>query len=207
MTVPMVTTPQSARTFLFGDESIAALQKMFTESDALQEAHDRLAGLGESVWAGANKELATMASDFLNVDLASVAVAGWKNHKELQVAAQRTRGTSGSAVVPLGTRDIALTQRPQIELRMGDRTVTAVKFELKVNIKVVGVVGVVRNGALVALEGGHCEITVSFSAGGVRLGHKTADFDPHYCIPLGAGIPLSLPRQRESSRGEISLNP
>jgi hypothetical protein len=201
MTALTTTAPLSARTFLFGDESVAELKRKFTETDALQDVGDQLIRLGDSVLAAAHDEVATMASGFLDVDLASVAVAAWKKHRELLDASQRTRGTAAVAIVPLGTRDIHLTQRPRIELVVGNTTVTAVKFELKIDIKVIGVAGVVRDSALVALEGGHCELTVSFTTGGVRLGHRTAEFDPHYSIPLGSGIPLSMSRRTGKPAG------
>ena len=186
----MITAPIPAGVFLFGDDSVAELANRLTESDVLQEAHDGLAAVGDGVWAGAHKELASMAGDFLDLDLASVAVAGWCKHRELVDVAERLDGTSASAVVPLWTQDISLTQNPRIDLELGNATVAVIRFELKVDIKVIGVAGVVRGGALVALEGGHCEVTASFSAAGACLGKKTAEFDPHRAIPLGKGIRL-----------------
>jgi hypothetical protein len=190
MTPPTITTPLSAGTFLFGDDTVTELANRLTGSGVLQEAHHQLAAVGDSVWASAGKELASMAGEFLDLDLASVALAGWCRHRELLDIARRLDGTTASAVVPLWTHDISLTQEPRIDLDLGAITVAVITFEVKIDIKVIGVAGVVRGATLVALEGGHCEVTASFSAAGICLATRTADIDPHRAIPLGKGIPL-----------------
>ncbi|HEX2805381.1 MAG TPA: hypothetical protein VHN80_04350 [Kineosporiaceae bacterium] len=204
MTSTPVTPSYSAGALLFGDVGLDELADRLAAAGTLQNVHGRLAGIGDSVWAAAHKELASMAATFLDLDLASVAVSGWCKHRELVDVAQRLDGSAASAVVPLWTQDISLTQKPHVDLVVGGMTVAVVRFELKVDIKVIGVSGVVRGGALVAFEGGRCELTASFSAGGVCLARRTAQFDPHRAIPLGKGImlvPQPRPGQPATPRG------
>jgi len=182
--------PITAGGFLFGDAGVADLARRLTESGVLREAHDGLAAAGHDAWAAVLTQLAAMVRNFLDLDLASIAVAGWRKHHELVDVAERLDGTAASAVVPLWTQDISLTQEPHVDLVMGDATVALIQFELKVDITMVGIAGVVQGGALVAFEGGKGEATVSFSAAGVRLGQRSAAFDPHLTIPLGGGILL-----------------
>jgi hypothetical protein len=189
----------TARSFLFGPDGLAELGQRLEDADVLSAAADGLGAAGESLWRVGGQQLAGVASDFLELDLASVALSGWRKHRELLAAADRTRGTTQRAVVPLGNRDISLVQTPSIDVMVGEATLTVVRFELRVDIAVLGVAGVVRDGALVALTGGGCEVTVSFSAAGVRLAEKTGRIDPHLAIPLGGGLPLRLPGPRHGS--------
>jgi hypothetical protein len=195
MTSLTISASCSAGVFLFGDDSVAELSDRLTQAGTLDKAQELLDAVGGGVWSAARKQLTSMISGFLDLDLASVAVSGWCKHRELVDVAERLDGTAASAVVPLWTQDICLTEKPRIDLVVGGATAAVIQFELKVEIKVIGVAGVVRGGALVALEGGRCEVTVSFSAAGACLGKRTADFDPHRAIPLGKGISL-VPRPR-----------
>jgi hypothetical protein len=190
MTEPVITNPVTAGTFLFGGGGLAELAHRLTDSGALRQAHDALATAGHSGWDAVTTQLASMTQDFLSLDLASVALAGWRKHQELVDVAERLDGTAASAVVPLWTQDISLTQNPHVDLVAGTTTVSVIEFELKVDISMVGICRVVRGGSLVAFQGGQGEVTVSFSAAGVCVAKRVARFDPRLTIPLGAGIPL-----------------
>jgi hypothetical protein len=203
MRSPTITMPLSARLFLFGPDSLSQLEHELTQTGALEAADDRFGAIGGVVWAGARREITRMANDFLDLDLGSVAVAGYRKHRELMEAGRRTAGTTASVVVPLGTRNIVLTQRPQIDVLVGDTAVNAIKFELKVEIAVTGVAGTVRDGALVVLAGGRCEVAASFSAAGVRIAQRTAELDPQWTIPLGSGIRLSTSPVNVNANGSM----
>jgi Protein of unknown function (DUF2510) len=187
MTAP---DPVTAATFLFAGNGVAELAQALADAGLLQQLHGWVTATGLSPGAVAN-QLASVVNGFLDLDLASVAVAGWRKHQELIDVAEGLEGTSASAIVPLGTEDISVVQKPKVELLLGSTTVAAIEFELAVKIAMVGIAGVVKGGSLVAFEGVSGEATVSFGAAGVTLAQRTAAFDPRLTIPLGsAGIRL-----------------
>jgi hypothetical protein len=187
--------PVTAATFLFAADGVAGLAQELVDAGLLQQLHRWVTMTGLSPGAVAD-QLSSVIHGFLDLDLASVAVAGWRKHQELIDVAERLEGTAASAIVPLGTEDISIVQKPRVDFLLGSTTVAAVEFELAVKIAMVGIAGVVKGGSLVAFEGGSGEATVSFGAAGVTLAQRTAAFDPRLTIPLGsAGIRLvTMPR-------------
>ncbi len=188
----------TARDVLFGrDVDVPAeLARRLRETDALASGREDLRVVGGAVWDGAYEQLAAMATDFLDLDIATVLVNGWRKHRELVGAAAVTSADDSTVVVPLGGRDLRLVRHPRVDAQLGTLTLPAVRFELAVDVAVLGVAGVVAGGRLVALTGGRCEVTVSLSAAGRLLADRTRTVDPHLSVPLGAGISLGVPPQR-----------
>jgi hypothetical protein len=175
------------------------------DGEALKEATDVLSGVGASLCAGASAQLAELASEFLDVDVAKVMLESWRKYRALQDAAASTRDTREIQRVSLATHTINLVQHPRVDVVLGDRTIATVRFELEIVISADGLVAVVRGGKLVALTGGTCRVHASFSANDVCLGDAERTIEPHLFIALGDGVPLyrsaeHLPRQ-EKRRG------
>lgn len=190
MTSTLTTPAQSAGLFLFGTDPARALADRLTETKALHETRDRLLAAGGSVPAGTAATIGELSTDFLSQDISTVAIAGWRKHRELLDAADRTRGTRATAIVSLSTHQISWRQQPTIDVLLGPATVAVIRFELCIDVEVVSVAAVVRGGYLVGLEGGRCDVTASFSAAGVLVAERTVTLDPHLALDLGAGVAL-----------------
>jgi hypothetical protein len=190
MTIETLQAPSTALDFLFGADGVASLARQLDARRVLQESPIGVKSSARRLWSAAHRELANVTAEFLDVDLGGLAVAGWRKHRELLDAAERTRGRPVTALVPLGGHDICVDQHPRVEVEWGSVTVTVVRFELRMVIKALRVLGHVRDGHLVALAGGPCEVTGSFATAGVVLAQRTARFDPALVVALGKGIPL-----------------
>lgn len=188
----------TARDVLFGrDVDVPAeLARRLRNIDALASGREDLTVVGGGVWDGAYEQLSAMATDFLELDIATVLVSGWRKHQDLVAAAAATSTDDSTVVVPLGARDLRLVRHPRVDVQLGTLTLPAVRFELAVDVAVLGVAGVVAGGRLVALTGGRCKVTVSLSAGGRLLADGTRTVDPQLAVSLGAGIALAVPPQR-----------
>ncbi len=191
----------TAREVLFGDDVDVPgeLARRLRQSDALASGREDLRVVGGAVWDGAYEQLSAMATDFLDLDIATVLVRGWRKHQELVAAAAVTSKDDSTVVVPLGARDLRLVRHPRVDVQLGTLTLPAVRFELAVDVAVLGVAGVVSGGRLIALTGGRCTVTVALSAGGRLLANGTRTVDPHLSVPLGTGIALGVPPQRTGS--------
>src|SRR6202044_3778886 len=99
--------PRTATELLFGPGEDAA--------GALAE---RMARAGADGNLGTDLEhlpAAGQAAGLLDVNLADVLVAGWREHHELTAAAQRTLAVPGSTeLVSLATHQISTEQRPYV---------------------------------------------------------------------------------------------
>jgi hypothetical protein len=178
------------------------LDQRLRNARVLDEASGLLTGAGSSLWEAAYGELAQLAQEFLSVDIARVMIDGWCKYQKLIDAGASTRGTGERAVVELAGRDLSLTQHPSVDVMLGKVRLTKVSFELRVDVKVTALSGIVRNGALVELTTGTCTVIVAFNFGSTALAKGKRSIDPHVAVSLGNGVPLtSVPAQRSRETG------
>jgi hypothetical protein len=79
-----------------------------------------------------------------------------------------------------------------VDVEVDGDTVATVEFELKLTVDIAALDAIVREGALVELEGEPCELTAEFSvAPGEVLSHQVVAFDANAAVPLGDGIKLA----------------
>jgi hypothetical protein len=137
-------------------------------------------------------EIAMVAGRFLDFDLGSVLVSGWRKYTELTRAAKRTLAVPGSEeVVILAAHKVSSTHHPSVELLVDGVKVYTFVFELTVEFDLTGVVAVVWRGELVALRGGECVITVTLTFEGVPLVPlQKRSIDLVVVVPLRPAIPL-----------------
>jgi hypothetical protein len=157
--------------------------------------------VGASALPAVRDELTGLAADFVDLDLARVALAGWRKHRDLVAAARRTRAYGRQESVQLGRHEMVLTRRPSVDVLVGEQRIRTINFELAVTITVIDLEAVVRQGRLVELRRGRCPIKVSFSVDGVVLAEREVEMDPELGISLRSGVDLGagtrLPRQRD----------
>ena len=77
-----------------------------------------------------------------------------------------------------------------VELLVDDVRVATVRFELRIEFVVMGVVAMVSHGRLVALHRGACEATAKLAAEGRELASRQAQLELPLLLRLGDGIPL-----------------
>lgn len=91
----------------------------------------------------------------------------------------------------LAAHNVNSTHHPSVELLIDDVKAYTLVFELTVEFDLTGVVAVVRRGELVALRGGECAITVTFTFEGVPLvPQQKKSIDLAIVLPLRPAIPL-----------------
>jgi len=108
----------TARTFLLGDNSVAGLREAVRRaSDGVPGDAARTAALGQVT----DDRLAEVAAGLLDVDLGLVAVAGWRRHRQLVVAARETLSDPGlTTIVELVEHRTSSTWRPGFWVRLGE---------------------------------------------------------------------------------------
>jgi hypothetical protein len=125
----------------------------------------------------------------LALDLGDLVAAGWRKQGELAAAAERTAANPGtSELVELATHRVSSVHRPYVELLVNDVRVTTVNFELDLEFEIKALVATVRNGHLVSLHSGDCDLSATLSAEAVRLASRRRHFD----LPLVVRWPLLL---------------
>jgi hypothetical protein len=203
--------PVSARVFLLGDstESIEALSRSFSQHGVAQSALQGLCSLSGSALHAVNHEIATIADGLLNLDLGDVLLGGWQKYSQLTHAAQRTLASPGSEeLVVLATHRVVSTHHPSVELLIDGVKVHTLVFELTVVFDLNGVIAVLRQGNLVALRAGQCEVTVTLTLEKTPLelsrhGHLNLPL----LIKLHRPIPLTRPGHHTATHPFDTLTP
>jgi hypothetical protein len=185
-------SPVTVSAVLFGDREPATA---LAAAPGWRQVVDGLAGGLAAVSAGGRlaveRELAAALAGLLGLDLGDVLVGAWRKHRALVAAAEATRESpAATELVQLATHRVTTTHRPYVTVAVDGATVATVHFDLSLTLDVDGLLGQVRQGRLVALEGGRCTVAASLGCGGHEFVTRRAVLDPAITVRIGEGIAL-----------------
>ena len=184
------TGPLTASVFLFPErqDTGQALAEAL-DSHGVLHSKEPVATLTQVVRQAAEHQVGVVADGLLNLDLGDVVIAGWRMQAELADAAERTATNPGtSQVVRLATHRISSVHRPYVELLLNGQHLTNVNFELDIEFVITALAVTVRDGHVVSLHAGDCDVSISLAAEGIRLASR----QDHLELPLVVRWPLRL---------------
>jgi hypothetical protein len=187
--------PRTALAFLLGDAEGAddseVLASELGEHDVAASALRGARRFSGPVRRAVEHELATVATSLLDHDLGDAVISAWRTWQAMTDAAQRTLATPGSEeVVVLATHRVTWTCRPHLDVLVDDEQVTTLDFAMTVAFDLDGVVAVVRDGDLVALRGGDCQITATLTLDEATLAQRQGHMDAAVVVPVDPPVPL-----------------
>lgn len=188
MTIPQ---PFTTSAFLFGEDQDTeqVLAQALHEHGVLGSTGTALELVSEAGREAAGSQVAVVANGLLDLDLGNLVVAGWRKQHQLAAAAERTAANPGSSeVVELATHRISSAHHPYVELLVNDVHVATVTFDLEVEFVVKALVVTVRDGHVVSLHTGSCDLAATLAAEGVQLASRRG----HLELPLVVRWPLPL---------------
>ena len=184
------TYPLTASAFLFDDENTGhALARALDEHGVLGSLDTALGLVAQTTREAAGDQVAAVADGVLALDLGDLLVAGWRKQGQLAAAAERTAANPGtSELVELATHRVSSVHHPYVELLVNDVHVTTVNFELDLEFEVKALVATLRDGHLVSLHSGDCDLSATLTAEDVRLASRHRQFS----LPVVVRWPLLL---------------
>ena len=191
MTTAADAQPFTVSAFLFGEDQDTeqALAQALHEQGVLGSTGTALELVSEAGRQAATNQVAVVAHGLLDLDLGDLVVAGWRKQGQLAAAAERTAANPGSSeVVELATHRISSAHHPFVELLVNDVHLATVTFDLQLEFVVKALVVTVRDGQVVSLHSGACDVAATLAAEGVRLASRRAQFE----LPLVVRWPLQL---------------
>jgi hypothetical protein len=187
----VATQPLTAAALLFGDgrDGGQALAQALHEQGVLGSLGDALQRVSQAGRQAAGDQVAAVAHGLFDLDLGDLVIAGWRKQGDLASAAERTAANPGSSeVVELASHRISSVHRPYVDLLVDDVHVATLDFELDLELLVRALVVTVRNGQIISLHSGTCDVAATLSAKGIRLIGRRAHFE----LPLMVRWPLGL---------------
>ncbi|HEY3733895.1 MAG TPA: hypothetical protein VGL63_08255 [Streptosporangiaceae bacterium] len=198
MTDVLPAEPRSALELLYGpgDGAASALARQILAVDADGGLGRAVAHLPGAVGHAAAGEVAGQAAGLLDVNLADVLVAGWREHDDLRAAARRTLAVPGSTeLVKLVTHRITETQAPYVGVLVDGHQVATVRFRLSLGLEVSALLAGVSAGKLVAVHAGRCDVTAALAIQDIDIVTRRARIELSGVIALGRGIRLLETRE------------
>jgi hypothetical protein len=191
MTTAIAAQPFTVSTFLFGEDQDTeqALAQALHEHGVLGSMGTTFELVSEAGREAAGNQVAVVAHELLDLDLGDLVVAGWRKQGQLAAAAERTAANPGSSeVVELATHRVSSAHHPFVELLVNDVHVATVTFDLEIEFVVKALVVTVRDGHVVSLHTGACDVAATLAAEGVQLASRRAHFE----LPLVVRWPQLL---------------
>ena len=137
------------------------------------------------------REARAAVTGLLDVSLIGVLVSAWRTHHELTSAARRTLATPGSTeLVPLAEHQVTSVMHPYVTVFVDGYQVATIHLDLSFLFDVQAVLAGVRDGYLVALHSGHCDVTATLAIEKTDVASRRVSFTLPGVIPLNPGIRL-----------------
>ncbi|UQX04521.1 hypothetical protein [Streptomyces sp. RerS4] len=195
-TVPVI-EPLTVRTLLLGPEEQApeVLADSLQAQGAVTGLLPGVRGLTSAADRAVGRELATVVNGFLDLDLVSLVTSGWSKYRALKEAARRTLRYPGSEeVVALANHTITSAHRPSVDLLVDGVQYATVPVHLTVLFRISGLVGVVRDGLLVAVRSGQCAVEAKLAVRDTVVASRDRRLDLPATLRLRE--PIALLRQQ-----------
>ena len=191
MTVTSIPAPLTVRSLLFDQAADGAdLLARAIDAETVAAALPGLSRAGRSV---ASAELTGLAKGLLELDLGSLALAGWCKHRDLLAAATRTVEHPGSTeLVELATHRIRSVHQPTVDLLVDGARVAVVRLELEVELLVRALVATVRLGRLIGLRSGSFDVSLTLAMGGRQVAGQRLSLPSPLFVRLGDGVALPV---------------
>jgi hypothetical protein len=182
--------PLTASAFLFDDKDTdRALARALDEHGVLGSLDTTLGLVAQTTREAAGDQVAAVADGVLALDLGDLVVAGWRKQGQLAAAAERTAANPGtSEVVELATHRVSSAHHPSVELLVNDAHLATVTFDLTIEFVIKALVVTVRDGHVVSLHSGACDVAATLAAEGIQLASRREHFE----LPLVVRWPLRL---------------
>jgi hypothetical protein len=183
----------TAADLLFGSSADApeALARQIVSAGRGQNLGRALERLPRVTRDAAIREAALAAAVLLKIDLVDVLVAGWRDHRDIRSAAQRTLATPGSKeLVGVAPHRISTVQQPAVSILLDGHRVHTLQLGLSIIFEVTGLVAGVSRGRLAGLHAGRGEVGVALTVHEIEILAKRAHLELPGMLALRTGLRL-----------------
>lgn len=173
---------------LSGDESAAVLTGRMNEDNVRQLLRDA----SPALVASTRGEVGNATNAILSIDAFDAIAVGWRKHRLLTEAAERTAKAPGSReVVELASHRITANYEPRVDVYVDGVKAGQIDLTLELSANAIGVCAVVTAGRLVALRSGHIDLAANLRGQGIELAKGERRIDIGAEVSLGNGISLT----------------
>jgi len=172
--------PDTVLTLLFGpgEKSLETLSDTIRTADADGDLDRALKKLPPPTRDAATREVTTATAELLSVSPIEVLIYGWREYADLTSAARRTLKKSGSTeLVKLGSHRVTMSQQPSVAVLVDGHQVATLRLGLSLVFEVSPLLARIRDGLLVAVLSGNCDVTATLAMDSIDVASRQAHLD------------------------------
>ncbi len=188
--------PVTVRDVLLEDTGMASALQASRAADLVS---GRLVDFTQATREQAVREVGRISADLLDLNFADLIIGALASYASLQEAARRTAAAPGTEeLVELISHQVALDNQPSIELLVDGAHVATVHLLLLLVIDIQALTATVRQGRLVTVQLGRCDIDAALCIERVPVASKKATLQLPVFLPVGSRIPLAKPERHQA---------
>jgi hypothetical protein len=136
-------------------------------------------------------QLGSAAEQLTGIELGGVLIDGWRGHRDVIAAADRTTRSPGtSETVGLTAHQVTAAYEPTIDLLVDEVLASTIPLSIGIELSVANVMASVHAGRLMTVRVGDTECAVTLGAKGFELARGSGQVDLSRAFALGNGIPI-----------------
>jgi hypothetical protein len=140
-------------------------------------------------WTAAMPDLIPKICDLLEIKVDDVLLAAWKKARELQTVIEKSKQTpEETTYVELAEHTINSEHKPSIDVKLRGAKLKTIALLVQLGFKLKGFVLKIKNGGIIELQTGHCEVKGTIKFSGLTIAEKK--LEP---LKLPFSIPIAMP--------------
>jgi hypothetical protein len=168
-----------------GEDAVTSLTRLILAADS------DLRNLPRAVRRAAARAAAEQTTGLLDVDLIGLVVAGWRDHRDLAIAARRTLASPGRTErAELAAHRITTSQQAGVTIVAGGQQAITLELDLLIEFEITALVAAISAGRLTAFHSGRCDTRLTLALPGTDAATRHAHFGLPGVIPVSPGLRL-----------------
>jgi hypothetical protein len=136
-------------------------------------------------------QIGSAAEQLTGIELGGILIDGWRSHRDVVAAADRTlRSPGASETVGLTAHQVSAAHAPMIDVLVDEQLAATIRLAIGVELAVANLMATIHGGRLVAVRVGDTQAAATLSAHGIELARGSAGLDLSRAFSLGPGIPI-----------------
>jgi hypothetical protein len=190
MTGTEPSTPLRAIYFDSPAEAVAGLTEA-VRSGAGDQLHGALGRMPAAAQTAVLGQVGSAAAGLLELDLAAILGLAWGKYAALRRAAEETAADwDTEQLVGLANHRVSFAHEPSVQVHVGDLPVAEIALRLELELRIKGLLAVVRGGRLTAIRTGRCEVGGTLTVAGRQVAERQISVELPRALRLGKGIAL-----------------
>ena len=142
-------------------------------------------------WTAAMSDLVPKICDLLEIKVDDVLLRAWKKAAAIRTALVNSKQTpEQTTYLELAEHTVNSEHKPSIDVKLKGTKIKSIALQVQLGFKLQGFVLKIKNGAIVELQAGHCEVKGTIKFSGLTIAEKK--LSP---IRLPFTIPVSMPEE------------